>query len=604
MLEKIHSPSDLKSLTYPQLNELSEEIRQELISTISRHGGHLASNLGAVELTLALHLAFDTPQDKLIFDVGHQCYTHKLLTGRQELLHSLRSPGGVSGFPKRTESPHDSFDTGHSSTAISAAVGYARARDLCHEQYAVAALVGDGALTGGLCYEALNDVGSRPTPLIVLLNDNAMSISKNVGALSKHLTRLRASRSWMNTKHAVKNTLNHLPLVGKPLVSILDQAKRFIRLALVPGAFFEALGFTYLGPVDGHDIPTLVRTLKDAQALNRPVLIHAVTQKGRGYSLAEKKPEDFHGVAPFFVESGKGRTASSSAHLSAAKAVSEKLTELGETHPQMACVTAAMPQGTGLLPFSQKFPDRFFDVGIAEGHAMTFCAGLAAGGLRPFFAVYSTFLPRCADHLLHDVCLQNLPVTLLLDHAGFVPGDGATHQGIYDLALLRAMPHLSIWHPADVRELHRMLEESLRLEGPCAIRYPKSLPADLGGETPSGSWRQLRRGADLQLIACGRSCETALSVAALLEKANISSGVWNASRLPVFSLPVSGPFAVIEESCGAGGLSEALSALAQPLSVFHAGGSIPSEHDLPSLDAQCHMTPAEISETLKRLLKA
>ena len=600
MLEKIQSPADLRGLTDGQLRSLAEEIRSRLVDTVSRNGGHLASNLGAVELTIALHLALDTPRDRLVFDVGHQCYTHKLLTGRQDLLETLRTPGGVSGFPKRSESPYDCFDTGHASTAISAAVGMARARDLSGEDYAVAVLVGDGAMTGGLCYEAMNDVGSRPTPLIVVLNDNKMSIAPNAGALSKHLTRLRGSVRWNRTKHTVKSGLERVPLVGAPVLRMLNRGQRVLHAAFLHGSIFEALGFKYLGPVDGHDIPTLVRTIRAARALERPVLIHAVTVKGCGFTRAEQHPEAYHGVAPFFIESGKSRSVSDGTHVSAAAEAGAALSELAAGDPRVVAVTAAMPQGTGLSGFAERFPDRFFDVGIAESHAATFCAGLAAGGMRPFFAVYATFLSRAADQLLHDVCLQGLPVTVLADHAGFVPGDGATHQGVYDLGMLRAMPGLTVWQPADAEELRAMIRASRSLEGPCVIRYPKSLPRSLGTPFAPGSWRLLRPGDDLQLVAVGRACETALEAARILSAQGVQASVWSASSLPADPPPLAPRYAVVEECAGGGGLGEALSAYAPPLRVFGCGSTVPSQEDLPHLDAQCGMTADAIAAALAK----
>lgn len=620
MLEKITSPVELKKLTYGELKALADEIRQILIDTTAHRGGHLASNLGAVELTLALHRAFDTRTDKVLFDVGHQSYTHKLLTGRQAQFDTLRAENGISGFPKRAESAHDAFETGHASTAISAALGFARARDALSQQHAVVALVGDGALTGGLCYEALNDAGNRPTQLIVLLNDNEMSIAKNVGALSHYLTRLRGSGRWIGAKRAVKRGLSGVPLAGPVLSRFIEQIKRTARLLLVHGEFFEALGFAYLGPVDGHDVRTLERVLTDARRMQCPVLVHAVTQKGRGYTLAERKPEAFHGVAPFFIENGKTRDKSGSepsAHemMKPSRVVGEELCRLAEENPRIIAITAAMPQGTGLDAFGQRFGGRFFDVGIAEEHAVTLAAGMAAGGLRPVFAVYASFLQRAMDQLLHDVCLQKLPVLILADHAGFVPGDGATHQGVYDLSMLRAIPNLTIWSPCDAEELRAMLAEALRLESPCVIRYPKELPKRLPGWAAPGAWRCVAEGEGIALIGMGRSVRTALDARGLLG----AGAVWSASSIAPLdeqalaalgsaALGSAALIAVIEENEQSGGLSEALAAhfAARPgLRVLPLGipGIAPGRHSLEGLSLECGLSAETIASRIREAMR-
>ena len=600
-LEKIHNPADVRALSDAECAALAQEIRQRLIDVVSQRGGHLASNLGAVELTIALHRAFCAPKDKIIFDVGHQSYTHKLLTGRGDAFDTLRAEGGVSGFPKREESEYDCFGTGHASTAISAALGMARARDIAGEDYAVVAVVGDGALTGGMCYEALNDAGSRPTPLVVLLNDNEMSIARNVGALEKYLTRLRGSRRWDRTKKTVKGALERLPLVGRPLARGLDAVKRTLKLMLVPCDFFDALGFAYLGPVDGHDVAELTRALRDAAAMKKPVVVHAVTQKGRGYARAERKPEDFHGVAPFFVENGKARKCSQG--VCSAEAAGLTLTDMARGDARVAAITSAMPAGTGLSAFAAAFPERNFDVGLAEEHAAGLAAGLAAGGMRPFFAVYASFLTRAIDQVMHDICLQNLPVTLLVDHAGFVAGDGATHQGVYDFAALRALPNLTIWQPCDARELRAMVRASMELSGPCVIRYPKQLPERLGADAPIGGWRRIADGADGAIIGYGGSVETALFARDRLAAKGICCAVWSASCGDV---PPEGcePIAVIEESRGHGGLGEALRARYPALLTFSAGGPVPSAHSLEGLRRQCgqdaETVAKEIEETIAK----
>ncbi|MCL1795529.1 MAG: 1-deoxy-D-xylulose-5-phosphate synthase [Clostridia bacterium] len=605
MLERIHAPEDLRAVSPRDLNTLAAEIRQTLIDTVAERGGHLASNLGVVELTLALHRVFDTRVDKVLFDVGHQVYTHKLLTGRKAGFAALRSEGGVSGFPKRAESCHDAFETGHASTAISAALGFARARDALHEEHAVVALVGDGALTGGLCYEALNDAGSRQTQLIVLLNDNKMSIAQNVGALSRYLTRLRGSRRWISAKRTVKRGLSGIPIVGRPLARLIERIKRMVKLLLVPGEFFEALGFAYLGPIDGHDVATLERTLVDALNLRCPVVVHAVTQKGRGYARAERQPETFHGVAPFFLERGGPHGATDRA-LSADVAGST-LQRLAEKDARIAAITAAMPQGTGLSAFAEKYPDRFFDVGIAEEHAMTLAAGMAAGGLRPVFAVYSSFLQRSIDQLLHDVCLQRLPVLVLSGHAGFVAGDGATHQGVYDLSMLRAMPGLTILSPCDAAELREMIAYALTMDTPCVIRYPKTLPERLPGEFTPGLWRTVAAGDTVALIGAGHTVETALSVRALLGLGAVYSAssivpLDNRALDAMKSYPL---IAVLEESQRNGGLSEAVLSYFEgnrPVLRFAVPGIVPDKQSLPGLAEACGLDAETIANGIREAL--
>lgn len=617
MLENIHSPADIKRLSHKETEALASEIRQTLIDVVAHTGGHLASNLGTVELTLALHRVFDSPKDKIVFDVGHQGYTHKLITGRRESFDTLRMDGGLSGFLKRSESPYDCFGAGHASTAISAALGFARARDLRGEDYSVVALVGDGALTGGLCYEALNDAGSRPTQLIMLLNDNEMSIAKNVGALSTHLTKLRGSPKWIDTKQAVKKGLNRIPLIGPPVADIFEKMKRTIKLMLVPGEFFEALGFGYLGPIDGHDIQTLERALSDARAMQRPVVVHAVTQKGRGYELAERKPDAYHGVAPFFVGNGKARTAKNQANVISAGAVAgETLTMLAAEDERIVAITAAMPQGTGLTAFAEKYPDRFFDVGIAEEHAVTLAAGMAAGGLAPVFAVYASFLQRAVDQLLHDACLQNLHVTLLVDHAGFVPGDGATHQGVYDLSMLCVMPNLTVWAPCDAMELRDMIKVAMMLEGPCVIRYPKDLPERTGGEAACGAWRRVKAGVGPVLIAYGHSVQSALEVAGLLEEDGQECQVWSASSLKPLDTEAldmmtgAGLVAVLEEGQLRGGLGEAVAGYyagknGMPrVLTLGVSGIVPGAHSLEGLALSCSLDAQSCARRIREAQNA
>ena len=544
-MDTINQPKDIRALSIDQLTELAGEIRQLLIDTVAVHGGHLAPNLGTVELILAMHCVFDTPTDKLVFDVGHQAYTHKILTGRRQTFHTLRDFGGISGFPNRKESPHDAFGAGHASTAISAALGLARARSFLGQSHHVVALVGDGALGGGMSYEAMNDAGSKTegktidTPFIVILNDNEMSIARNVGALSKHLTRLRSSERWRGTKRVIHGGLVRVPVVGKRLVAWVKSFKNDLKNFLVGGEFFESLGFYYLGPVDGHDLPMLIRVLEEAKGIDDvPVLIHAVTQKGRGYARAERKPENFHGVAPFLVENGKARYTSQVPSFGAVAA--EALVRLAQQDERVVAITAAMRLGTGLLPFETAFPKRCFDVGIAEQHAVTLAAGMAAGGMRPYFAVYSTFLQRGYDQVLHDMCLQGLPVCLLVDRAGLVGDDGPTHHGVFDIAFLRHIPGLSIFAPRDTQELAAMMDHTLRLDEPCAIRYARD-GADMSATHPYGNfepgvWEVLASPADAQvaqvaLLAFGHMVRVALDGAELLAARGIRAQVINASTI-------------------------------------------------------------------------
>ena len=508
-LDQIESPHILKDLSMDELNDLAGQIRSELVATVARRGGHLASNLGVVELTLALHRVFDMPTDKLIFDVGHQSYVHKLLTGRYSQFHTLRTYGGISGFPKRSESEYDAFETGHASTAISAALGMARARDYRGEHHQVIALVGDGALTGGMCYEALNDAGNSQTRMIVILNDNEMSIARNVGALSRHLTDLRVSRYWDHAKSAVRSGLSAIPLVGKPMARLMSWLKDLVKSIFVDEereGFFDALGFRYFGPIDGHDLPGLIRTLESVKELQEPVVVHVLTQKGHGYDQAEKKPEIFHGTPPFYVETGDRRKVSTLP--SYGTVMAKTLAEMAQADPRIVTITAAMPSGTGLNHFQEKFPDRMLDVGIAEEHAVTMSAGLAAGGMKPYFAVYASFFQRSFDQLIHDVCMPNLPVTLLLDRAGLVGEDGETHHGVWELASMLPVPNLTVLAPRDIGELRSMLRWTQQHNGPCAIRYGRS-SVDLSERCPNaepfvpGKWETLAQGDDCTLLALG-----------------------------------------------------------------------------------------------------
>ncbi len=530
MLESIQSPETLKGMSLKELNQLATEIREKLLQTVSVNGGHLASNLGVVELTIALHVVYDCPSDKLIFDVGHQAYAHKLLTGRGPRFDSLRKAGGIGGFPRTEESPYDAFTTGHASTALSAALGMARARDLMGGTHQVVAVVGDGALTGGMCYEALNDAGQSETAMVVVLNDNEMSISKNVGALSGHLTTLRQSNPYRRAKRAISAGLDKIPKVGRPILHSIERVRDSLKSLVIDDKFFGALGFEYQGPIDGHDIGRLIRVLRRAKLSGRPVLVHVVTKKGSGYEPAEDSPDVFHGVPPFDVVNGRIVKKSGMRN---GQAMAAELAAIADSDIRVTAVTAAMPDGTGLKLFQKRHPDRFFDVGIAEEHAVTMAAGLAISGMRPFVAIYSTFLQRAYDQLIVDVCLQKLPVTILIDRAGLVGPDGATHQGAFDMAFLRSMPNMVVASPRDVRDLRRLLRLSLEHDGPMAIRYAQEAD-DMGPHMQEnaplevGRWELLSAGEDAMILAVGRMVETALNAAIKLVGKGIRCGVIDA----------------------------------------------------------------------------
>ena len=470
-LEKIQKANDIKELTEEELKELSDEIRRFLIEKISVTGGHLASNLGVVELTMALHKVLHFPEDKLIWDVGHQSYTHKLLTGRKEGFDDLRKYGGMSGFPKRKESKCDAFDTGHSSTSISAGLGYVAARELQQEHYNVVSVIGDGSMTGGMAYEALNNASRLKSNFIIVLNDNTMSISKNVGGMSNYLNGLRTTQVYSDLKRGVEDTIKRIPGRGERIVHQVKKTKSGIKQLFVPGMFFEDMGITYLGPVDGHDLKTLTKTLNEAKRVNHAVLVHVVTKKGKGYLPAETNPSKFHGTGPFDVTTGE--TIGGSGKDSYTDIFSKVLADIGKKDEKVVAITAAMADGTGLSRFAKLFPERFFDVGIAEEHAMTFAAGLAAGGMKPVFAVYSSFLQRAFDQTIHDVCLQNLPVVIAVDRAGLVGSDGETHQGVFDLSFLSSIPNLSILSPKNRWEMADMVRFAVGFQYPIALRYPR-----------------------------------------------------------------------------------------------------------------------------------
>mgnify|MGYP000216035038 FL=1 len=528
-LDRINEANDIKKIEPEAYDALASEIRSFIIESVSEHGGHLASNLGVVELTMALHLCMDFPNDKLIWDVGHQAYTHKLLTGRKEDFSGLRTFGGMSGFPKHKESPCDAFDTGHSSTSISAALGYARARDLKGEDRTVVAVIGDGSLTGGMAYEALNNVSHLKSNMIIVLNDNKMSISENVGGLSKHLTALRTRESYMDFKMDVEKKLKQIPHVGDSVARSVKKSKDSIRQLFVKGGFFEDFGIKYIGPIDGHDIKEMVRVLNALKRLNEPVVMHVVTQKGRGYVPAEQNPSAFHGVGSFDIATGESLASKSLTYTSV---FSKTICRLGKAHPDVVTICAAMPDGTGLTAFKKHFPGRFFDVGIAEQHAVTFAAGLAAGGMHPFVAVYSSFLQRAYDQIIHDVCIQNLPVVFCVDRAGLVGADGETHQGIFDLSYLSMIPNMTVCAPKNKYELYDMLYFAYQYHGPIAIRYPRGsayegfknmrLPIEYGKS------ELMFEGEKIALVAVGSMVQTAVQVREKLLDKGINATVVNA----------------------------------------------------------------------------
>ncbi len=534
LLAGIKGPDQLSGLSMGQMESLAEEIRHTLIESVAKTGGHLASNLGVVELTLALHYAFGSPSDKLVWDVGHQSYVHKMLTGRLDRMDTLRKRGGLSGFPKREESPHDAFNTGHSSTSVSAALGLARARDLLHQDHHVVAIIGDGALSGGMALEALNDAGMARTDLLVVLNDNGMSIARNVGGLSRYLSLLRTRPGYYKTREFVERLTDRMPR-GQFIRRTLRRLKTILKSFLVPSLFFEDLGFRYFGPVDGHDMKDLTALLGHVRTMRGPVLLHVRTQKGRGYRFAEKNPDVFHGMAPFEVETGSPIRCHTGTW---SELFGNAMTKLADEMPDMVAITAGMPDGTGLVPMRTKHPARVFDVGIAEQHAVTLAAGLAAGGVRPVVALYSTFLQRAYDQVLHDVCLQNLPVVFAIDRAGVVGDDGETHQGTYDLSFLGTMPNMVILAPASGPELSDMLRYALTAcTNPVAIRYPKGCAEFVpSAETPleAGKAVLLRDGSDAAIVAVGPMVSEALAAADALEREGLSCSVLHARFVKPF----------------------------------------------------------------------
>ena len=580
-LEQINETGDIRKIAPKDYPALAEEIRSFIVEKVSKNGGHLASNLGAVELTMALHLAFDPDKDKLIFDVGHQCYTHKILTGRKEGFDTLRKLGGMSGFPKQEESDADIFDTGHSSTSVSMGMGLARARDARGEDYAVVSVIGDGSMTGGMAFEALNNASRMKSNFIIVLNDNNMSIGHNIGGMNRAFQNLRTQPSYTRLKENIKQSLDKIPDFGSRMVSGISRVKNSLKQLIMPNMLFEDMDLTYLGPVDGHDIKKMVAAFEDARRMDKAVIVHVITQKGKGYSFAEKDPERFHGIGPFDIENG---SCPSSPCTTYTDHVSNKLIQLADRDRNVVTVTAAMAYGTGLLRFNDKYPYRCFDVGIAEQHAVGFSAGLAKGGLKPYVCIYSTFLQRAYDQIVHDVCLQKLPVKLLIDRAGLVGEDGETHQGMLDIGYLRTCPGLTIMSPRDGRELEEMLDFSLDFERPLAIRYPRgaareSLPYDRTAIS-YGKAEILIRGTGIILFAAGNMVETALETADKIKDRFGQPTLVNAR----FIKPVDEELlkelsadhnliVVLNESCRSGGLGEAVEdAVAKmqlPLSVLN-----------------------------------
>ena len=532
MLEKINSPEDLKVLSIDEKKILAEEIRKYILEIVSENGGHLASNLGVVELTIALHSVFNVPEDKIVWDVGHQTYVHKILTGRKEQLKTLRKLNGVAGFPKTKESESDCFNTGHSSTSISVALGMARARDLRHESNSVLAVIGDGALTGGMAIEALNDAGFSQSKITVILNDNEMSISKNVGGLNMFLSKLRTKKLYTKSNISGKKIMLKIPVVGKPIVKLVQRAKRSIKQLIIPKMFFEDIGFTYLGPVDGHNIQELENILRLSKQVDNPVLIHVLTKKGKGYEIAENSPDKFHATSPFDIETGKPKKAKGKDY---SKVFGDKLVELADNNEKIVAITASMKDGTGLTDFQKKYPKRFFDIGIAEQHAIGLAAGMAKEGLIPVVPIYSSFYQRAYDQVIHDVAIQNLHVIMCVDRAGVVGADGETHQGVFDMAFFRLVPNLTIMAPKDFSELENMMELAVSMNSPVVIRYPRGGESKI--ELPNkeklelGKAEVLKEGQDITIVAIGKMVSKAMEIANALANENIDVEVINARFL-------------------------------------------------------------------------
>ena len=580
LLKKMHSAQDLRELSRGELYHLAEEIREEIIHTVSTTGGHLASNLGVVELTIALHYVFDSPRDKMVWDVGHQCYPHKLLTGRRGVFHTLRQYNGLSGFPKREESPHDTFNTGHSSTSISAALGMSVAKSLKGDGNRVIAVIGDGSMTAGLAFEGLNQAGHLEKDLIVVLNDNEMSISPNVGALSAYLNRIMTGQLVNRFRRQLKSLLQTIPGIGNSMVRIIKQAEESFKGFLTPGILFEELGFKYVGPIDGHHIDHLIETFRNVKEWHRPVLVHVITKKGKGYGPAELDPASFHGVAPFDIETG-GRKSERTTRISYSSVFGQTMVKLARSDPRVIAITAAMQNGTGLDVYAAQFPNRIYDVGIAEQHAVTFAAGLASEGYKPVVAIYSTFLQRAYDQIVHDVCLPRLPVVFALDRSGIVGEDGPTHHGLFDISYLRHIPNLILMAPKDENEFQHMLNTATLLSLPVAIRYPRGKGEGVVMDPTlmvleMGEGEVLAEGDDLLMLPVGSMVHRACEAATQLREEGIQVTVVN----PRFIKPLDGPLlcgmaqkigrvVTIEENVLAGGFGSAVIELLQGRGLSH-----------------------------------
>lgn len=532
MLEKINSPEDLKKLNIEEKEQLAKEIREYILNVVSENGGHLASNLGVVELTIALHSVFNVPTDKIVWDVGHQTYVHKILTGRREQLKTIRKLDGLAGFPKTNESDCDCFNTGHSSTSISAALGMARARDLEGKNNSVIAVIGDGALTGGMALEALNDAGYSNTKMTVILNDNEMSISKNIGGLNMFLSKLRTKKLYAKSSLSAKKVIIKIPVVGKPFVKIVQRVKRSIKQLIIPKMFFEDIGFTYLGPVDGHNIEQLQNIMQLSKQVEAPVLIHVLTKKGKGYKIAEENPDKFHATSPFNIETGKPKKEKKPDY---SKVFGEKIVEMAKKDSRIVAITASMKDGTGLTKFQKEFPNRFFDIGIAEQHALGMAAGMSKEGMIPIVPIYSSFYQRAYDQVIHDIALQNLPVIMCVDRAGVVGADGETHQGTLDMAFFRIVPNLTIMAPKDFKELEDMLEFAVKLNKPVVIRYPRGgeekTKLEKHEELKLGKAEILKEGKEITIVAIGKRVAKAMEMAEKLKQNEIDAEVINARFL-------------------------------------------------------------------------
>lgn len=619
LLNRIEKPEDVKALTVRELEQLASELRHFIIDTVSQNGGHLAPNLGTVELTLALYSVFSFPGDKLVWDVGHQAYTHKILTGRRDAFKTLRKKGGITGFPNRSESVYDAFGVGHASTSISAALGMALARDAKGEKNQVIAVIGDGALTGGESFEALNNAGDLGTKLIVILNDNEMSIDANVGAMSEYLSRIRIAPQYARAKRDMGSLLMSIPHIGDKVYKTASHLKDGVRSVLVPGSLFEEMGFHYIGPIDGHNIGLLEEVLTSAKEMEGPVLIHIHTVKGKGYKPAEQAPEKFHGVGCFDPSTGKSAKKAGCAP-SYTSVFSKALIDLAKDRPDILAITAAMPSGTGLKAFGQAYPKRFFDVGIAEEHAMTLAAGMAAAGMHPVIALYSTFAQRAYDQLIHDVCLQNLPVTLCLDRAGLVGEDGPTHHGVFDLSYLRQMPNMCVMAPKDEEELRHMLATAIAIEGPAAVRYPRGaglgVPLTDSLETlPVGKAEVLQEEGDIAFLAVGTMVEKAKEAAAILKEEGIEAAVVNMRFIKPLDTELLGEMArtkklliTAEENVLAGGFGSAVAeyladhGIEVPLLRFGIPDRFIEQGTRRELLSLCGLQPDEMAERIRERL--